>query len=219
MILSVLLIATPVLFTAAYAGLGIRFGYPAILREPTTEILRRFRAGGAGLILLWWVFAMSALLFVPVAVLAGDLVVDPGVRTLSIALGVLAAAVQTLGLIRWVYLVPYLAREADAGADPTAVDLVFQAFHRYLGVAVGEHLGYLLTGAWTLAFSLGAASALPVWLVVAGVVIATMLLLGSVEFLGPFERSGWAIAGHLVSIGYTIWAVWLVAIGIVLLVA
>ena len=217
MILSALLIATPVLFTAAYAGLGIRFGYPAILREPTTEILRRFRAGGTGLILLWWVFAMSALLFVPV--LAGDLVVDPGVRALSIALGVLAAAVQTLGLIRWVYLVPYLAREADAGADPTAIDLVFQAFHRYLGVAVGEHLGYLLTGAWTLAFSLGAASTLPIWLVVAGVVIATMLLLGSVEFLGPFERSGWVVAGHLVSIGYKIWAVWLVAIGIVLLVA
>src|SRR5439155_12238326 len=30
-----------------------------------------------------------------------------------------------------------------------AVDIVFQSFNRYLGVAVGEHLGYALTGAWT----------------------------------------------------------------------
>ena len=28
--------------------------------------------------------------------------------------------------------------------------MVFQSFNRYLGVAVGEHLGYLLTGVWTM---------------------------------------------------------------------
>jgi len=27
--------------------------------------------------------------------------------------------------------------------------IVFQSFNRYLGVAVGEHLGYGLTGTWT----------------------------------------------------------------------
>ena len=67
--------------------------------------------------------------------------------------GVLAALVQLLGLIRWPFLVPYLARvAAEPGASEArreAVDIVFQAFNRYLGVAVGEHLGYLLTGAWT----------------------------------------------------------------------
>ena len=31
-----------------------------------------------------------------------------------------------------------------------AMVVVFQAFNRYLGVAVGEHLGYALTGAWTV---------------------------------------------------------------------
>ena len=41
---------------------------------------------------------------------------------------------------------PYLARAASA-PDTTrarleAVDDVFQSFNRYLGVAVGEHLGY-----------------------------------------------------------------------------
>ena len=64
----------------------------------------------------------------------------------------LAAAVQTLGLVRWPFVARYLSRAA-AQIDPTgihheAVDLIFQALNRYLGVAVGEHLGYLLTVAW-----------------------------------------------------------------------
>lgn len=65
----------------------------------------------------------------------------------------LAALVQFLGLIRWPFLVLYLARvdaEPDASpARPEAVDVVFQVFNRYLGVAVGEHLGYLLAGTLT----------------------------------------------------------------------
>jgi Domain of unknown function (DUF4386) len=41
---------------------------------------------------------------------------------------------------------------ADPAASPAtreAVDVVFQTLNRYLGVAVGEHLGYLFTGLWT----------------------------------------------------------------------
>jgi hypothetical protein len=49
------------------------------------------------------------------------------------------------------FLVPHLARvEADGDASEArreAAVVVFEALHRYLGVAVGEHLGYLFTGA------------------------------------------------------------------------
>jgi hypothetical protein len=31
-----------------------------------------------------------------------------------------------------------------------AAAVVFESFHRYLGVAVGECFGYLFTGAWTV---------------------------------------------------------------------
>ena len=65
--------------------------------------------------------------------------------------GVLAAAVQFLGLVRWPFLVPYLARTAESEDPATraAVEVAFQSFNRYLGVAVGEHLGYLFTGSWS----------------------------------------------------------------------
>ena len=71
---------------------------------------------------------------------------DATLLAVATTVGVLAAAVQFLGLIRWPFLVPYLARAAaDPDATPArleAVDVVFQSFNRYLGVAVGEHLGY-----------------------------------------------------------------------------
>ena len=78
---------------------------------------------------------------------------QPTILALASAIGLLAALVQFLGLIRWPFAVPHLARTAT---DPTAtaatrdaVEVTFQTLNRYLGVAVGEHLGYLFTGLWT----------------------------------------------------------------------
>ncbi|AYF98934.1 DUF4386 family protein [Protaetiibacter intestinalis] len=216
--LPALLIAIPLAFNLAYGLLAWRFSYPGILREPTEVILGRFRAGGSGLVLLWWFFALTAIAFLPIPVLAAALVADPSLAALGLVVGVLAALVQGLGLLRWVFLVPHLARESAAGADPRTVDLVFQSFHRYLGVAVGEHLGYLFTGLWTILLAIGAAGALPLWSVIAGVVIGTMLLVGALEFVGPFEPRGWTVAGILVPVGYILWSAWLIALGVLLLV-
>jgi hypothetical protein len=152
---ALLLIAVPFAFNAAFARLAARFDYPDVLRRPTTEVLAKFRAGGTPLVLTWWAFALTAVALAPLAVLLSGAIDDADATLLTVAttIGVLAALVQFLGLIRWPFLVPYLAR---ADADPQssearreAVDVVFQAFNRYLGVAVGEHLGYALTGAWT----------------------------------------------------------------------
>ena len=112
--------------------------------------------------------------------------------------GVLAALVQFLGLVRWPFLVPYLARaDADADASPArreAIDIVFQSFHRYLGVAVGEHLGYLFTGAWSAltGVALMQATNTPWWLGLAGVVVGGLLTICSFEFVGAFEAEGLA---------------------------
>ncbi len=62
---SVLLIVLPIAFNAAFTLLAMKFDYPDILRRPTAEVLERFRAGGSALILLWWGFAMTAVLFAP----------------------------------------------------------------------------------------------------------------------------------------------------------
>jgi hypothetical protein len=219
------LIALPVAFNATFALLGVRFGYPDILRRPTSEVLARFRDGGTALVLLWWAFALTAVLFAPVAVLFAQAIPDANGSVLAVAmiLGVLAAIVQFLGLMRWPFLVPYLAREdAEAGASPArreAIDIVFQSFNRYLGVAVGEHLGYLFTGAWSLLMGVALiqTDAVPSWLGVVGIVVGVVLKLCSLEFVGPFEREGWKLAGSVVPIAYIAWSLWLIATGVALI--
>jgi hypothetical protein len=222
----VLLIALPLAFNAAFAALAAKFDYPDILRKPTQEILQRFREGGSGLVLLWWSFAMTAVLLAPAAVLLSGALAGADATLLSVgsATGVLAAVVQFLGLIRWPFLVPYLARAAtDPGATAArkeAVDVVFQSFNRYLGVAVGEHLGYLLTGAWSALA--GAAiiqsTAVPGWLGIVGIIVGMVLALCSLEFVGPFEPNGWKLAAALTPATYIAWSLWLVAVGVFLLV-
>ncbi len=224
-LVGILLIVVPVAFNVAFAALSATFGYPDILRRPTEEVLARFRQGGTRLVVLWWVFAMTAVVVAPLAVLLSIALVGGSgtVRTLAAALGIIAATVQFLGLIRWPFLVPYLARvSAEPDLSPArreAVDIVFQSFNRYLGVAVGEHLGYLFTGAWSalVGVAITQSSVVPGWLGVVGIVVGLLLIVCCFEFVGPFEPSGWKLAGTLTPITYVVWSVWLVAVGVALL--
>ena len=220
-----LLIAVPIAFNTWFALLGQSFDYPGILRRPTAEVLTRFRQGGNTLILLWWLLALSALLFAPLVVLLSRSIGDADATLLAVATttGVLASVVQFLGLVRWPFLVPYLARtaaEPDASeARRDAVDVVFQSFNRYLGVGVGEHLGYLLTGAWSVlaGAALRQTGEVPSWLGVPGIVVGVVLMLCSLEFVGGFEPTGWKLAGDVVPFAYIVWSLWLIATGVALI--
>jgi hypothetical protein len=219
-----LLVAVPIAFNLFFFLLGRRFDYPAILRQPTGEILSRFQTGGVALKLIWHGFFLTAVAFVPLVILVGQVLADDelAVMPLATTFGVLAAAVQFLGLIRWPYLVPYLARTfldpSSSEATRDAVAVVFQAFHRTLGVAIGEHLGYLFTGLWTLLLGVAMTQGdvFPAWLGWPGIVLGLSLIVGSFEFVGPFEETGWGFAGMLVPIAYIAWSLWLVATGIML---
>jgi hypothetical protein len=218
------LILAPLWFNATFALLGKRFDYPDILRRPATEILDRFRAGGSSLILLWWMFMLSGLLLIPAVVLLGQMLGFTGIVPLAVTIGVLAGLVQMLGLLRWVYLVPSLARtSADPGLESgqrQATIAVFRAMHQYLGVGVGEHLGYLFTGIWSVltGVAIVGRELLPAWMGWVGIVVGVGLVVGSAEFLGRDEEDGWALAGAAVPILYIAWSLWLLAMGIALII-
>jgi Domain of unknown function (DUF4386) len=221
-----LLVLVPIVFNVAYFELGRAFDYPAILRREPDEILRRFAAGGSGLLLRWHLLFVSALAMMPLTVLLA-VVLDAGsvLTPLTMVVGVVAAVVQALGLGRWLFAVPELARRyvATEGAEATstrqAIEVGFAVLHRYLGVGVGEHLGYLATGLWTIlvAGSILQGTILPAWLAILGVVIGLALLVGTLEFVGPNERDGWALAGTIVPIAYIAWSIWLIVLGLMLL--
>jgi uncharacterized protein DUF4386 len=220
---AVLLIAVPIAFNAAFFELGRTFDYPNILRKEPDEILRRFAAGGSGLLWRWQALLVSALAMLPLVVLlAVVLGAAPALTALSIVIGAAAALVQALGLVRWPFAVPELARRyvaaegPDAEASRRTIQLIFATLHRLLGVGIGEHLGYLLTGLWTLlvAASVLSTAVLPGWLGLVGIPIGVGLLVGTLEFVGSNEERGWPLAGTIVPIAYIAWSVWLIALGI-----
>ena len=220
-----LLIFLPLAFNAFFFLLARRFDYPDILRSPTEDILRRFQAGGVRLKVLWYGFMLTAVLLAPLVVLLGQVLARDGLAIVPMAtvVGVLAALVQFLGLARWPFLVPALARRyadpASSEATRDATVVVFEAFHRYLGVAIGECLGYLFTGAWTVLIGVAMlqSSSFEPWLAWPGIIIGFFLIVGSLEFVGRFEDKGWKPASTIVPIAYTAWSLWLVGAGLVLL--
>lgn len=222
----VVLIVLPVAYNVLYTLLARSFDYPDVLRRSTADVLERFAAGGSRLVLTWWGFAMSAVLLAPAAVLVSHTLGDANATVLSLAttIGVLAALVQFLGLIRWPFAVPHLARTmndpATTGTTREAVDVTFQTLNRYLGVAVGEHFGYMFTGLWTGLVSIAVIQSdlLNGLFGVVGLILAPLFLVGSMEFVGANEKQGWKFAGALVPFAYIGWSLWLLLLGAAILV-
>ncbi len=216
---AIAMIVLPVVFNLVFFGLGRSFDYPDILRKPTEHILQRFTLGGGRLIALWYVFAFTSLMAIPIAFLLAEVFAGNPLAGASVILGSLSGLVQAMGLFRWPLLVPYLAEQyhsPDATpAQRDAVKVVFGAFHQYVGVVVGEHLGYLFTAAWTIVLSVMMAGS-PIfggWIAALGIISAVGILTGLAE---PF---GWKPAGALNAISYLVWSVWMLVAGLMLLAA
>lgn len=217
-ITAALLIVVPVLFNVFFFLLQSTFGYPDILREPADTILRQFAAGGTTLLTIWYCFALTPALFIPAAILLRRAFPrDTALLTLATPFAIVAGVAQVLGLLRWPFLVPGLAEAylAPNASDATreAVLVVFSAFHQYAGVAVGEHLGYLATGAWTLviATSMLANAPFSSWLGWLGIASALGIL------AGMLEPAGFTVAGTINAFAYILWSLWLIATAVVLL--
>jgi hypothetical protein len=134
------------------------------------------------------------------------------------AFGVIAGLSQALGFLRWPFLVPHLAQSYLAPgateAQRAAAAMVFEAFHRYAGTGIGEDMGYLTTSFWTvlIAIVMLRTGLLPRWLGASGVVLGVGIAAGLAE------PAGWELGGTINTLSYLVWAVWLIAAGIVLLV-
>jgi hypothetical protein len=136
---------------------------------------------------------------------------------LATTIGILAGLVQFLGLIRWTFLVPHLAKTYfepnSSQSTRDSIAIVFQAFHRYAGMAIGEHLGYLCTSIWTalIALAITQSSQFNIWLGWAGLIPAMGI------FIGLFEEAGFKAAAVINAVSYILWSIWLIVIGVVFL--
>jgi hypothetical protein len=151
-------IAFAILFNTPFSILASTFEYPDILRRPSGEVLDAFAAGGSGLILTWHAFAWVAILLVPLscalALTGGRPERFPALAIGAAIAGSIAGLAQAIGLWRWVFVIPELARShAAADASPEvklAVEQAFVILNQYGGVAIGEHIGQLMTALFAL---------------------------------------------------------------------
>ncbi|WP_138733414.1 DUF4386 family protein [Modestobacter excelsi] len=210
---AVLMITAAVLVNVAFTGLGAVFGYPDVLKQPADDVLASFRDSQASVSAWFIALALGAALLAPVAVGVGRLSASRLMRW-AVPVGVAAAVVQVVGLLRWPLLVPGWAATA-AGSDPDAAAGARAAFgtaDRVLGNLVGETGGYLLTAAWTAlvlaALGTGFAGR---WFVALGSVSATLVAAG---LLSPLDLP---LVDTANLAGYVLWSLWLVAFGAVLI--
>jgi len=210
---AVLLVAAAVLTNAAFTVLGTVFSYPDVLKEPTTDILARFR-DHQGPVTFWFaVMAVSAAMFAPIAVGVGRLSTHRAMR-LAVPAGIAAAAVQVVGLSRWPLLVPRFAADASS-SDPVVAAAgrdAFETAHLVLGNIIGETFGYLFTAAWTLLVLVALHRTLAGrWFTGLGAVSAVLILAG---VLSPLQVP---VLDDANFVGYVLWSLWLIAFAVLLM--
>jgi len=151
-------IVLAIAFNVPYAILAATYEYPQILRGGAAHALDRFAAGGAGLMLTWYAFGLTAFAFIPMAIALAitpaRLAAHPARVIAAAASGALSGFAQAMGLWRWAFVVPGLARShAAAGTSAetrAAGEAAFTVLNQYAGVAIGEHLGQLLLAMFAL---------------------------------------------------------------------
>jgi hypothetical protein len=97
--------------------LSATFDWPDILRQPADVVLPELAAGGPSLVWTWfataWTYAILAvpILLLPAALGRRD---DAALRVATFA-GAISAVLALIGFLRWVFVVPPLARLYQEG--------------------------------------------------------------------------------------------------------
>ena len=206
-----------------YSALIATFDYPDVLRAPPGEVLTRFHAGGPALIGLWLAFAWvgAPLLYaIPNLTAVAFHARDSTRLKTATMLGIAGLFAQIVGLSRWVFVVPGIARAyvaADEASRPALI-AVFEAVHAFGGVLIGEHVGQAFTVGWMALVGLEIVQtrALPRWIGGLGLVAAAVYGLAQAELLATVIPGfpQWEPAGL---VGSLLWLGFLLALGIALL--
>jgi len=102
-------------FAVAATVLSSAFEWPDILREPADVVLPEFTDGGTSLVWIWFATAWTyAILLVPMLLLPAALGQreDPVLRAATFV-GAVSVLLSLIGFLRWVFVVPPLARDYD----------------------------------------------------------------------------------------------------------
>lgn len=214
-----LLITGAVGILIPYSILTITFQYPDILREDTGQILRKFHEGGNRLIFTWLFFALIGFPLIPAYSMIGQkFEKHSSLIRFATSIGITGLILQMIGLLRWTFVVPVLAKSfvtATDTATSTAAIHSFNVIHQFGGVLIGEHLGQLFTIIWSIILSISfiRLKVFPQWIHILGIISALIYLTAQTELLSTIMPGMpvWEMGGF---IGSTLWLIWLIILGV-----
>ena len=145
-------------FLGVFTYLAGRFNYPDVLDGPAATVLPSLLATGQQGRLVWAIYALLPLIWLPAGVAAYEALapVQRGTMRLALQFAVVAALAMMLGLMRWPSVHWHLALAFERAAPPEQAVLasVFDGLNTYLGNYIGEFLGELSFSAFFLLTSI-----------------------------------------------------------------
>ena len=193
--------------------LGTAIGWPASLEDPASVALPRLLEKEPIVRFGYLVYLAYSVLFLPVAVWTTRALTN-GARSplgsAAIGFAIASTLARTIGILRWLTVMPELARAYPNAPDQIA--LLYQALNSY-GGSIGELLGVSLFAVGWLGCTMVLAwrtGVVPLWLVVAGGIATVALALPLVELAGVDP-------GPLTSVGTTALQLWFLAAAFVLI--
>ncbi|MCE2995467.1 MAG: DUF4386 domain-containing protein [Cyclobacteriaceae bacterium] len=216
-LIGILLIVELIAQLFPIAVLGSHFEFPDILRQPASVALKLFHQNQAIIVPAYYAFMASSILYLPITALIKTRVQSFPNDQLWIGLfqfsGIATAIFQVIGLCRWILVVPFLS---DAYFDKNTsdsikpmIELIYETLNHYAGMTIGEHLGFIAMGCWTIALT--KVIELGRWLQVTGQLIGFLLIAPTIE---QFGGTAAPLFGVLNFIANTFWTVWILLLSI-----
>lgn len=212
-----LLLAMVVTITAPVIILGASFNFPSILREPAAAAFALFRENQTIIIFGYYIFLLSSLLFIPLTLVLQKVLFQTKSKTalnLFAGFGLATAIFQCIGFVRWIFVMPFLTKSYfDKPESQQTITIIYEMLNRYAGMSIGEHLGFLVMGFWTICLGLILLQhpSFNKWIGVIGVIIGVWLIASILEHFGGLFSS---IFADINMAANTLWTLWLLLIAV-----
>jgi hypothetical protein len=209
LLLEIITVTIPVII------LGGKFNFPDILRKSAIEAFTLFRQNQHYIVVGYYIFLISSLLYIPLSYSLQNTLKETNnniAHKVLVGLGITTTIFQTIGFIRWVFVMPFLTESYfAANLNKNSITLIYETLNRFAGMSIGEHLGFLAMGSWTICLAL-IIIGIPKykkWIGYAGIIIGTLIIISTGEHFGGKSASLFAFINLL---GNTLFTFWLAVI-------
>ncbi|MBC7846069.1 MAG: DUF4386 domain-containing protein, partial [Flavobacterium sp.] len=121
---------------------------------------------------------------------------------------------QSIGFIRWIFVMPYLTQTYfEQPAAQQTVSMLYEMLNRYAGESIGEHLGFITMGFWTIVLGvlITSVNGFKKWLGYTGVLTGALIIVSVAEHFGGRYAP---VFGSINFVANGIWSIWLMVLAI-----